>query len=399
MAMPALRPLAAAVYQQLRLQAPADEQLGWPLAHYVAAQLAPLEDLAEWVSDTIRPGPSISVLRGINLVAEPSFEAPLVNWLTTGSFRITSGAVLNRVPSGLAMSGSNVLQVDTTSGSANQGPDYKVVPVVAGVTYQVSVRVAGNAGGEALRIRIGDGAVGLVTANFTATTGMQRITATFVPSASGVTGLSVATVSAAAQRFFVDRVQVVAATTPVTEFDGDTPSTETDAYSWTGIAHLSASEHRLLLPGPPIDVPGYSVFLDIDRCPAIALPWLAQFKGVVIPGGLSEAEQRDWIRTAEGQRRGMTPALVAAGQRHLAGARTVRVLERVGGNAYALTAITRTSETPDPATTLADLKAAKRIGIVLTHVVSDDPIWDEATLAWSAVGAGVTWDTATTGTV
>jgi hypothetical protein len=125
--------------------------------------------------------------------------------------------------------------------------------------------------------------------------------------------------------------------------------------------------------------PGYSILLDIDRCPAIALPWLAQFKGVEIPPGLTEDEQRAWVRSAEGQHRGTVDALKRAGQRHLTGTKSVRVLERVGGNAYDITCITRTSETPDPVTTKADLTAAKRIGIRLTHIVSDEPIYDEAT--------------------
>jgi hypothetical protein len=140
---------------------------------------------------------------------------------------------------------------------------------------------------------------------------------------------------------------------------------------------------------------GYSVLLDIDHCPAIALPWLAQFKGVVIPDGLTEAEQRAWVHTAEGQHRGMVDALILAGQRHLTGTKTIRVIERVGGNAYAMTAVTRTGETPDPAVTLADLTAAKRIGMLLTHVVSDTPLIDEGTRTINAVAAGVTIDSAT----
>jgi hypothetical protein len=135
--------------------------------------------------------------------------------------------------------------------------------------------------------------------------------------------------------------------------------------------------------------PGYSVFLDIDRCPAIALPWLAQFKGVVIPAGLTEDKQRAWIRSAEGQHRGTVDALERAGQRHLTGTKSVRVLERVGGNAYAMTAVTRTSETPDPAATLADLQSAKRIGMLLTHIVSDEPIVDESTRTINAITVGL----------
>lgn len=137
------------------------------------------------------------------------------------------------------------------------------------------------------------------------------------------------------------------------------------------------------------DGTGYSVLLDIDRCPAFALPWLAQFKGVVIPAGLTEAEQRAWVHTAEGQHRGTVDALIAAGQRHLTGTRSVRVFERVGGNAYAITVITKTSETPTPSVTSADFFSAKRIGILLTVSVSDAPLISEWTRTITAVTAGI----------
>lgn len=137
---------------------------------------------------------------------------------------------------------------------------------------------------------------------------------------------------------------------------------------------------------------GFAVFVDLDTCPAIALPWLAQFKGVRATPGLAEADARDEVRNAEGLRRGTADALARAGQRNLTGTKTVRVLERVGGDPYALTVITRTSETPDPSATFADLMAAKRIGILLTHVVTDDVTWPEATRSWDAVSPGIHWD-------
>jgi hypothetical protein len=138
---------------------------------------------------------------------------------------------------------------------------------------------------------------------------------------------------------------------------------------------------------------GFAVFLDLDRAPAIALAWLAQFKGVRATPGLAEADSREEVRNAEGLHRGTTAALVQAGQRSLTGTKTVRVLERVGGAPYALTVITRTSETPDPAVTLAAFMAAKRIGILLTHVVSDAPIIDEGTRTINAAAGNI--DTAT----
>lgn len=124
---------------------------------------------------------------------------------------------------------------------------------------------------------------------------------------------------------------------------------------------------------------GFAVFLDLDNCPAFALPWLGQFKGIKSTPGLVETDARDEIRYGEGLRRGTVDALERAGQRHLTGTKAVRIVERAAGDPYALTVITRTSETTDPATTLADLLSAKRIGIVLTHIVSDAPTIDEGT--------------------
>lgn len=137
------------------------------------------------------------------------------------------------------------------------------------------------------------------------------------------------------------------------------------------------------------DGPGWSILLDLDRCPEIALPWLAQFKGAVIPAGMPPGDWREWVRTAEGLRRGQVPALIAAGQRHLTGTRGVRVILRTGPTWYHTTVITRTTETPDPAVTFADLMSAKRIGIVLTHIVSDEPLIDEWTRNIDATTANI----------
>lgn len=127
---------------------------------------------------------------------------------------------------------------------------------------------------------------------------------------------------------------------------------------------------------------GFAVFMDIDSAPAEALPWLAQFKGVRATPGLAEADTRAQIASAEGLHRGSIDSLKRAGARHTAShdPNLIRVLDRVGGDPYATTVITRTSDTPDPAQTLADLLSDKIIGEIITHVVSDAPIIDEFTL-------------------
>lgn len=149
------------------------------------------------------------------------------------------------------------------------------------------------------------------------------------------------------------------------------------------------------------DRPGFALFLDLERCPAAYLPWLLQLKGVRATPGLSEADARQEGRVAEGLHRGTMTSPQRVGSMEKAASRhttsrdpaLVRVIDRVGGDPYATTVITRTSDTPDPAQTLADILSDKIIGEVITHVVSDAPIIDEGTLTIDA--AAGTIDTAT----
>jgi hypothetical protein len=53
--------------------------------------------------------------------------------------------------------------------------------------------------------------------------------------------------------------------------------------------------------------------------------------------------------------------------------------------------------TPDPAAAEAAARAAKAAGLILTYVNSTSETWAEATSTWDTPGAGVTWDSATTG--
>ena len=117
------------------------------------------------------------------------------------------------------------------------------------------------------------------------------------------------------------------------------------------------------------DEPGFSLLLDRDRCPAEALPWLAQFVGVSFAGeGLTESERRERIADRPLWDRGKLDAIVEAARATLTGNRTCVPTERAGG-AYRLHLTVQTSETPDQAVTLAAAKALTPAGIVVTIVV------------------------------
>lgn len=124
--------------------------------------------------------------------------------------------------------------------------------------------------------------------------------------------------------------------------------------------------------------PGWAVLMDVETTPAYAVPWLAQIPGVQLTRGISEADQRQEVRLRSGEARCRPASMRAAAEATLTGTRTVRILERTS-SAWTLTVITRTSETPDAAATLAALMSQKAGGDVLTHVVSNSPIIDEGT--------------------
>jgi Phage tail protein (Tail_P2_I) len=115
------------------------------------------------------------------------------------------------------------------------------------------------------------------------------------------------------------------------------------------------------------DGPGWSALMDLDRCPTEALPWLAQFAGVRLLPGTTDAQQRERIRSTDGFRRGTVAAITAAAQRTLTGAKTVGITERAGGDAYAFTVTTYAAETPDTLATYNALLAQKPGGLKMTY--------------------------------
>lgn len=113
------------------------------------------------------------------------------------------------------------------------------------------------------------------------------------------------------------------------------------------------------------DGPGWQSTLDPDATDAPL--WLSQFVGLRPEDSWSDAELREAIKTPAGWRRGTPDAMREAAQRTLTGTQTVSIYERDGGDAYALTVHTLTSETPDSAATLAALLTQKPIGVLLSY--------------------------------
>ena len=157
-------------------------------------------------------------------------------------------------------------------------------------------------------------------------------------------------------------------------------------YDLAGEHEQDLSDDRSFLTGPVH--PGWSRVVDVDRAPDYMLGWLAQAAGVKLGRSMDATQQRQAIRDRRNRRRGRLDTIVAAAQETLTGNRTVYVHERYrldtgATDAYHLSVITLTAETPDTAATLAALKAALPGGIVLHYEdrtgqdwwTVDDGIW------------------------
>lgn len=142
------------------------------------------------------------------------------------------------------------------------------------------------------------------------------------------------------------------------------------------------------------DFEGWTILLDVDRAPAAALPYLAQYVGERLPVGLTEDAQREWIKDAPNQRRGTVQSIVTAAQRRLTGARLVTVIERDTGPDK-ITVVTYTPQTPDEGAVLVELESVVPADISLTYVVSPGQIWSQVIVAnatWTDVMANFsTW--------
>ncbi len=117
---------------------------------------------------------------------------------------------------------------------------------------------------------------------------------------------------------------------------------------------------------------GWSILLDLVRCPTDMLPWLGQFVGAKVDPTLSDANQRLQISQVQAWARGSLAAIKAAPVPYLTGTKAVIVIERdsavVPANpAYGLTVYTIASETTDTAKVLAALLAVKPAGIKMNY--------------------------------
>lgn len=165
--------------------------------------------------------------------------------------------------------------------------------------------------------------------------------------------------------------EILDALAPMLYSDSDPPQNNALAIYISSLGDKLIQEIEDYVSDDPITgAIGYSVLVDINRTPDKVLPWLAQFVGATLTGGLSAANQRQQIRDLPNWRRGSVAAMRDAPKPYLTGAKTVIFRERFGGPGK-LTVITYTGQTPDSSAVLAALLSQKPAGITLTYNVLD----------------------------
>lgn len=153
---------------------------------------------------------------------------------------------------------------------------------------------------------------------------------------------------------------------------------------------------HLLADDRPDGQPGWQSVFDPYTAPAFALPYLAQFVGVSLEPGMTEADQRTAIALPVGWARGTVDAMRVTVQRFLGGSQSVFIDERVGGDAYALAVTVLADEQGDyPSEIERAILLQKPIGLVLTYTSTGGETWAELEgkfANWSGVESGnPTW--------
>jgi hypothetical protein len=290
----------------------------------------------------------LAQLAGV-LLRERKIVADRSNYIVTPSAEVSldltsGGATTTREATGLATHGAYHFH-GTRTGATEVGFTMGLTldPVPA-ATYTFSADILRADAPVALRIRWFDSGASLITEvieTASTTLGRRVLHATAPGAADNFSASIVLTGTTIGNVVDFDGVVFEPGTTDGSYFDGDSPDGE-----WLGTPHESAS---------------------LVRRPENDEEW--------------GAYARDAIRRQGGKQRGKPDAILSAVEDTLTGTRHAVLLERVGGNAYALTLITRPSETPDPALTAARAETQKPAGMIITHTLTEFPIIDEGSKA------------------
>lgn len=106
--------------------------------------------------------------------------------------------------------------------------------------------------------------------------------------------------------------------------------------------------------------------------------WIGQVAGVNAPASYTDGQVRALVAGASAAKRGTPGAMIAAVRATLTGQQRVRLVER-DGDAYSVSLVTYTPETPDSAATLAAALTQKPVGLILSYIASPGQVYAQTT--------------------
>lgn len=162
---------------------------------------------------------------------------------------------------------------------------------------------------------------------------------------------------------------------------------------------VEVSAKLALIAFGDLDVPPGKALTDPSVAPDWALPHAALYTGAILPGRNATETQGEYIARARdaavypfGIKRGTREAIVRAVQPLLTGTKTIIIVDSVGS--YDLVVRTITGETPDAAAVQSAIegsfvsggkRGAMAAEMRLTYLLSDDPVFAEATRTFTTV--------------
>lgn len=137
---------------------------------------------------------------------------------------------------------------------------------------------------------------------------------------------------------------------------------------------------------------------DPDTTPRLWLTWLAEIGGVdtttVDWDNLPESDKRSWLTDYANRRRGSVPSIESVVGRTLTGGQDVQVIERDGGDVWAVRVVVRNEQVVDIDDTTAAARRETPAWLVLTVQGVDSTTWQQLTdesLTWADVLAIGDW--------
>lgn len=149
----------------------------------------------------------------------------------------------------------------------------------------------------------------------------------------------------------------------------------------TALGDMFQEMTDLSADGPNGEI-GWSILVDLSRAPSEALPWLAQFVGATTIPSLSDADQRTYIQSKPGWKRGSLDGMTAEIQAVLTGTKRVIITER-DSSAYHFAVLTFTAETPSTTRVNQAIVAQKPAGLQYTYTTSTGQDYAYASVAYA----------------